>query len=341
MSHVAEQQGELRPALGRLDAGNDSERTSFETHDPRRIDDYFEVAYGPVFNVRVEQPTVHLRVDGVRAGGYGIDEVSLDGVSMTVEPQGMLKVCRLTKGTIDWRQRRVSDRLDVGDVAMLSEPNLAHWCRWRGAGVVLVTLTDELLERVAATPPTGRPHRIGFTGNRPVSAAAAEQWNQTVALVAETLGSKEAASSVLVTGSAGRLLAATALATFPNTTVLDEAPIDRTDATPETLRRALAYIEANPDLDIGVVDIARAACVTVRAVQLAFRRHLDTTPMAHLRQIRLDRAHQDLRNADPDDGTTVTGVAARWGFSSPSRFSLFYRAEYGQLPSQTLREARP
>lgn len=331
----------MSSALGRLDAGpgRESARTSFETRDPRRVDAYFEETYGPVFSVRVERPTVHLRVDGVHGCGYAIDEVSLEGVSMTVEPQGVLKVCRLTKGSIDWRQRRMSDRLDVGDVAMLSEPNLAHWCRWREAGVVLVTLTDELLQRVAATPLRGRAHRIGFTGNRPVSAAAAEQWNKTVALVAKTLGTKEATSSVLVTGSAGRLLAATALATFPNTTILDETPVDRTDATPETLRRALAYIEANPDLDIGVVDIARAASVTVRAVQLAFRRHLDTTPMAHLRQVRLDRAHEDLRNADPDDGTTVTKVAARWGFSSPSRFSLFYRAEYGQLPSETLRES--
>ncbi|MFI6180577.1 hypothetical protein ACIA8R_33925 [Nonomuraea sp. NPDC051191] len=46
------------------------------------------------------------------------------------------------------------------------------------------------------------------------------------------------------------------------------------------MRRAIAYLEAQPDQDITVADIAAAAHVTVRAVQLAFRRHLDTTPLA-------------------------------------------------------------
>jgi transcriptional regulator GlxA family with amidase domain len=112
---------------------------------------------------------------------------------------------------------------------------------------------------------------------------------------------------------------------------------DRVDATPTTLTRAIAFIDANPDLDIGVVDIARAAHVTVRAVQLAFRRHLDTTPMAYLRRVRLDRAHEQLRAASPDDGTTITQVAARWGYPDPSRFTARYRRAYGQPPSHTLR----
>lgn len=335
--HVAEQQG----TIAGVPPGSAARRTSFESRDPRAVDAFFQRTFGPVFSLRVEQPEVHLQVDGVRAGGYGIDDVTLDGVSMSVAPQGLLKVCHLTKGTIDWRRRRVSDRLGVGDVGLLSEPDQSHWCRWRAADVVLVTLSGELLRRVATVQPDGRPHRVGFTDHRPVSAAAARQWNETVALVAETLSADESADSVLVTGSAGRLLAATALATFPNTTVLDETPVDHTDATPETLRRALAYIESNSDRDIGVVDIAEAACVTVRAVQLAFRRHLDTTPMTHLRQTRLDRAHESLRHAHPEDGMTVTQIAARWGFSSPSRFSMFYRAEYGRLPSQTLREDPP
>ena len=39
----------------------------------------------------------------------------------------------------------------------------------------------------------------------------------------------------------------------------------------------------------------------------------------------------------PGDGTTVTAVAARWGFASPSQFAGRYRRTYGQLPSHTLR----
>jgi transcriptional regulator GlxA family with amidase domain len=101
------------------------------------------------------------------------------------------------------------------------------------------------------------------------------------------------------------------------------------------VRRAISFIEAHPDQDISVADIAAAACVTTRAVQLAFRRHLNTTPTGYLRRIRLDYAHRELLAADPERDT-VTAVAYRWGFPSASRFAVHYRAAYGVLPSHTL-----
>ena len=76
--------------------------------------------------------------------------------------------------------------------------------------------------------------------------------------------------------------------------------------------------------------------MTLRAVQHTFQRHLGTTPMAYLRRVRLDRARQELRAASPAHAT-VTQIANRWGFSSPSRFTAHYRAAYGELPRDTLR----
>ena len=99
----------------------------------------------------------------------------------------------------------------------------------------------------------------------------------------------------------------------------------------------VAFIDEHANRDISAADIAAAAHVTIRAVQLAFRHHLDTTPSAYLRRVRLDRAHQQLCVASPGDGVTVTEIAARWGFASPSRFAASYRATYGVLPSHTLR----
>ncbi|MET8121957.1 helix-turn-helix transcriptional regulator [Micromonospora sp. NPDC005189] len=78
-----------------------------------------------------------------------------------------------------------------------------------------------------------------------------------------------------------------------------------------------------------------AAGVSLRAVQLAFRRHLGTTPMAYLRRIRLVRAHHDLVRADPGQ-ETVSGIASRWGFASHSRFTARYHASYGVPPRETL-----
>ncbi|MFK0247188.1 helix-turn-helix domain-containing protein [Amycolatopsis azurea] len=78
--------------------------------------------------------------------------------------------------------------------------------------------------------------------------------------------------------------------------------------------------------------------MSVRAVQLAFRLHLGLTPMAYVRWVRLDHARAELKAASPDD-TTVTRVAARWGYARPSAFAAHYRDVYGELPSYTLRSS--
>ncbi|HLI60526.1 MAG TPA: helix-turn-helix transcriptional regulator [Solirubrobacteraceae bacterium] len=104
-----------------------------------------------------------------------------------------------------------------------------------------------------------------------------------------------------------------------------------------TLRRAIEFVDARSGLDIDVDDIARDAGVTARAIQSAFRRHLDLTPTAYMRELRLQGAHEQLRAARPEDGMTVTRVALDWGFGNPSRFAAYYRAVYGRPPGETLR----
>ena len=109
-------------------------------------------------------------------------------------------------------------------------------------------------------------------------------------------------------------------------------------AASDTVGRAVAFIEERARDDIGIADIAAAAFVTIRAVQMAFRRRLGTTPLGYLRRVRLEHAHGQLLSADPSDGTTVTAVAADWRFTSASRFTAYYRAAYGIPPAQTLRQ---
>ena len=105
---------------------------------------------------------------------------------------------------------------------------------------------------------------------------------------------------------------------------------------PQTLRRAIAFIEDNAHLDIRLADIAAAIGVTPRSVQYTFRRHLDATPLEYLRRVRLHRAHRDLQAADPAV-ETVTAIAVRWRFGHPGRFSMAYKAVFGTPPSRTLR----
>jgi transcriptional regulator GlxA family with amidase domain len=111
---------------------------------------------------------------------------------------------------------------------------------------------------------------------------------------------------------------------------------DLGDVNSETLRRAIAYIHEHAHEEVTATSIARAACVTTRAVQLAFRRYLNTTPSAYLRQVRLDHAHRDLLSASKGEDGTVTQIASRWGFNHQGRFAAYYRQMYGQNPRQTL-----
>ncbi len=108
---------------------------------------------------------------------------------------------------------------------------------------------------------------------------------------------------------------------------------------PPMLRLALEFIESNSDYDITIGDIAAAADVTPRAIQYAFREHLDITPLEYLRRVRLERAHKALMSADPARDT-VTSIAGQCGFTHPGRFSSAYKEAFGVEPSRTLRRTR-
>ncbi|OBK15752.1 AraC family transcriptional regulator [Mycobacterium asiaticum] len=109
------------------------------------------------------------------------------------------------------------------------------------------------------------------------------------------------------------------------------------EVRPPAVRRAIAYLEDSVAEDVRIRDVAAAARLSTRALQEAFRRHLDTTPMAYLKSIRLAQAHAELRQSSIEDGTTVAAVAYRWGFGNLGRFAADYRREFGRSPSEVLR----
>lgn len=110
-----------------------------------------------------------------------------------------------------------------------------------------------------------------------------------------------------------------------------------TDLAPRLVRQAEDYMLSHIDAPLALDDVAEAVGVSARALQYAFRRFRDTTPMAFLRAARLERAHRDLQDARPGD--TVTEIATRWGFTHFGRFSEIYRARFGCTPRQTLRDS--
>jgi AraC-like DNA-binding protein len=118
----------------------------------------------------------------------------------------------------------------------------------------------------------------------------------------------------------------------------DELMMPAQAGPPQAIRRALDAIHDEPERAFGVADLAAVAGMSVRSLQEGFRQHLGCAPMAYVQQVRLGRAHDALRRADPQR-VTVASVAHRWGFAHLGRFASAYRKKFGVSPSVTLRES--
>lgn len=103
-----------------------------------------------------------------------------------------------------------------------------------------------------------------------------------------------------------------------------------------SINRAVDLIEAEPGLPWTVGDLASRAGLSTRALQYGFAALTGMSPMAYLRQVRLQRADAELRAAD-SAARGVASIASRWGFTNFGRFAAAYRMRYGRTPSETLR----
>jgi AraC-like DNA-binding protein len=105
---------------------------------------------------------------------------------------------------------------------------------------------------------------------------------------------------------------------------------------PRAIRTAIQIIEEEAHLPLTLADIAARSHISVRTLQQGFQRHLGTSPMAYLREVRLRRAHQTLLRSDPST-VTVASVAYQWGFTNLGRFAAAHAARYRETPTETLR----
>ena len=103
-----------------------------------------------------------------------------------------------------------------------------------------------------------------------------------------------------------------------------------------TVRAAIDVIESEPQAPLTLSLLAQRCGVGPRTLQKAFQQHLGMSPMEYVRDVRLRRAHEELRTADPV-AESVAAVARRWGFAHLGRFAAAHEAKFGQKPLRTLR----
>jgi AraC-like DNA-binding protein len=99
---------------------------------------------------------------------------------------------------------------------------------------------------------------------------------------------------------------------------------------------AVEIIEADAHLPLTVSSIAVRSRGSVRSLQQVFRREMEMSPMAYVREVRLRRAHRALVESDPSVAT-VASIAHQWGFTNLGRFAETHAARYGEPPAVTLR----
>jgi AraC-like DNA-binding protein len=102
------------------------------------------------------------------------------------------------------------------------------------------------------------------------------------------------------------------------------------------LRGTEDWILAHLEDPITRADLCAVSGMNVRTLTRAFRRRHALSPMAFVRERRLDEVRRRLLAGDREE-TSVSNVALDHGFGHLGRFSADYRRAFGELPSETLR----
>jgi AraC-like DNA-binding protein len=111
------------------------------------------------------------------------------------------------------------------------------------------------------------------------------------------------------------------------------AAVRKRPLEPFFLKSADRFILEHIGEALPVVRLAGHCGVSLRTLEKAFTDLRGLTPVAHMRNLRLDHA----RRALDETGASVAEVAARFGFRSSTTFALEYRKRFGMAPSRTKR----
>jgi AraC-like DNA-binding protein len=103
------------------------------------------------------------------------------------------------------------------------------------------------------------------------------------------------------------------------------------------LTRFEEFLEANPDRPLYLTEICAAIGAAERTLRASCEEHLGMGPIRYLTLRRMHLVRRALLHSDPSK-STVTQIVTDHGFWELGRFSVAYRALFGESPSDTLRQ---
>ncbi|MBQ1020932.1 AraC family transcriptional regulator [Micromonospora sp. D93] len=310
-------------------------RDVVETDDPERAHHLIALRFGE-HRVRISGPPARFRYRRVT---LRVDELEIGETRYTMRsrieslPYPEFAAVTLTHGRYAVRAADEELRLGPGTTGRYPEVGALHLVDDMASTVVRLPM-----QRIAAGAHarTGLPAaNFRFTTLAPLSPAMALLWQSVTTFARRQLAINAVVASPLARAGLVDLVASTAVAVFPNTTMTINYLPGQSGVGRAIVRRAAEFIEAHAAVPLTVGRIAEACEVSQRALQVAFQRHHGQGPMAFLRAVRLRQAHWDLQHPKP--GQTVAETARRWGWTHPGRFAQAYRETYGRHPYDTLR----
>lgn len=99
---------------------------------------------------------------------------------------------------------------------------------------------------------------------------------------------------------------------------------------PPKLRAAVKTMQKRIEHPLPLPDIAQGVGLSPRQLERLFLRYLETRPLRHYMQLRLDRARELLIYSD----RPIIEIAILSGFTSTSHFAAWYKRIFGVRPSQ-------
>lgn len=211
--------------------------------------------------------------------------------------------------------------------------NWSHDCQ-----KLVVKINKESLERHASNI-FGRTvaNPLRFSSVMDLQKSAGVAWSSSVhSLYLEIQRSPRLFDSALIRSQFEQNLMTTLL-TWHSHEFSDHLHDDNPTILPGHLKRAVDYMQAYPQRVITMETLSEITGVHGRTLFYGFSKFLGISPMRYLRDVRLERVHQDL--LDPSQPRSVTDIATHWGFYQLGRMAQIYKARYGESPRDTLLRA--
>jgi AraC-like DNA-binding protein len=291
--------------------------------------------------LRSASPDFSARHNCAAFDGFSINYVAYGG-SVSIDP-GCLERFFLVQLPLAGSARVLTASRGIesepGVAASLLSPTVATRMTWANDCAQLILLVERRLVEQRAAALAGKTVRvIEFDPKIDLQTPAAQTLQaQMRGLVdlAESVGPKRSLTPVAAANWREALLDCLLIGRRHGLSEAIRRFQGEVETLPRALRRARDCLQAHATEPLDLAQLADAAGIGIRALQIGFQRHFGISISQMLLDIRLAHLNSRLKMAPSD--VRIVDVAFDLGFTHLGRMAGAYRAKFGETPLATLR----